>query len=152
MVRFSLALGIAALGCATLPAGSRMLLPSVTLSGLGGLHLEDVGVCADATLVVENPNPFPLVADRFTWQVALAGHPAGGGESIEGVTVPGFGTATVPVRLSMPTHQVLGSCWGIITEGTIPYRLDVVVYLNSKLGSFQIPVWTEGSVEIPALL
>lgn len=143
---------VLAAACATPPPGAQLVLPTVTLSRIGTLHLAEKGVYAEAEMLVENPNPFPLWVDKLDWRMTLRGHAAGVGESVGGVKVPPLGSAKVPVRLLMPPDRVLDSGLALLMEGGIPYRLDVVAHFKTPVMTFKVPVWTEGRLQGPGLL
>jgi LEA14-like dessication related protein len=145
-------LGLVA-GCVTGPAGApRLEPPRVLLKSIRAISVDAQGVTAQGTILVENPNPFPLRLDRVAYALTFEGRPTATGETTEPMDVPARGTVTAPVTMRAPVRAALAAGAVLLLMGELPYTLTLKLHFWSPVGSISVPLQQEGRLALRDLV
>jgi LEA14-like dessication related protein len=107
---------------------------------------------AQATIRVENPNPFPIRLSKVSYDVVLDQRVTGHGETASSLEIPGHGTAEAPVWMRAPIREAMAAAAVLMLMGEVPYELRMTAYLWTPLKDVEIPVSDEGVVKMQDLL
>ena len=145
----ALALGAAA--CATLGQyGFRR--PTVALEAINvtGVGLE--GGAMDLLLDVHNPNGYELRTTRIAVGIDLENTHFGDAALTRGYVLPAGDTTRVVVPVTFTWGGIGSAARGLLSDGTVQYKLNGRMDLDTPVGSRGVDLATEGTVTMRNLV
>jgi LEA14-like dessication related protein len=129
-------------GCAFLTQiPPQVAVADVALTGIG-LFNQSLSV----TLCVTNPNRAPIVFDRVTFRIAVAGAPLADGVTESAVAIPALASVLVPIAVETTIRNLAGQLMSTLETGSIVYRLSGVVQVAGL--PFGVPFSREGRLAL----
>lgn len=119
--------------------------PTVAFRGAELRGLGPGGGTVDVRVLVRNPNPYPLRAERATYRLLVGDSlEVGRGEATDSLAVPANDSAEVrlPVLVSLPALAQAGI--GALGAGAVAYRIVGEVRASTPVGSFPVPLDARG--------
>lgn len=136
---------------ATFAAGCRAVAdrvftpPTVAFRGAALRGMDAAGGTVDVLLLVRNPNPYALSAERATYRLLAAdSSEVGRGEAADSLRVPARDSAVLrlPVTVSWAALGRAGA--GALRAGVAEYRVVGEVRARTPVGTFPVPVDAPG--------
>jgi LEA14-like dessication related protein len=142
------AAGLAASGCQA-AVDRAFQRPTVAFHGAAVRAVGPEGGVMDVRLLVRNPNPYPLDAERATYRLLAAdSSELGRGEATDSLRVPARDSAVVrlPVAVSWAAlaRAGAGALGAAAAGGAVEYRVVGEVRVRTPVGAFPVPVDVPG--------
>jgi LEA14-like dessication related protein len=126
-----------------------------------GAALRDVGPdggVVDVRLLVRNPNPYALRAERATYRLLTADSvEVGRGEAADSLRVPARDSAEVRLPVTVAWEALARAGVGALAagaaRGAVEYRVVGEVRASTPVGSFPVPIDARGTarLKVPGL-
>ncbi len=116
-------------------AGCASLKPPTLI--VDGLHMGDVGVTGaalDVSFRVRNPNPEPLLIERFEYELSLNGHRLGRGYVADGLELIGFAEKKVDSRFDVNFLRVPGAVREVLLRDRVKAKVKGTFYVRQETG------------------
>ena len=149
---------IAVLTLLALPACSGIAERAFTrpVVAVRGVKVHSVGLTGgslDVSLLIANPNPYPLPVHRATYRFVLSDSTeVGRGESATAFTVPAHDSAAVQLPVDVSWQGLRAAARDASRDGTVDYRLTGTVTLDTPLGDPSVPFDVAGRFTPPPSL
>jgi LEA14-like dessication related protein len=144
-----LLLGLLVGACAG-PLTSDVEPPEVSLAGLGfsrpGLFEQELRI----DLRLRNPNDFEIGIDSVRFALEVNDQAFAHGRTTQELDLPALGEAVVPVKVNVPTNDLLDRVMALGTERRLDYRLTGEAELDS-LFFRKVPFAREGKLALPRI-
>jgi LEA14-like dessication related protein len=132
------------------PLTSEVEPPEVSLAGLAfsqpGLFEQELRI----DLRVQNPNDFDIGVDRVRFALEVNGKKFARGRTKEAFDLPALGEAVVPVKVNVPTNDLLDRVIALGADRRLEYRLSGEAELDSLFFP-KLPFEREGKLEMPRI-
>jgi LEA14-like dessication related protein len=154
--RLSRALALAAL--LTAPACSRIAERAFSRPTIGvrGVKVKSVGLTGgsfEVSLLIANPNPYPLPVKRAVYSFALTDSTeVGRGESAASFTLPAHDSTVVALPVDVSWQGLRAAARDAARDGTVDYLLKGSVTLDTPLGDPNVPFEEAGRFTPPPSL
>lgn len=107
--------------------------------------LGPAGGVVDVRLLVHNPNPYPLSAERATYRLLTADSvEVGRGEATDSLQVPAHDSAEVRLPVAVSWAALARAGAGALGTGAVDYRVVGEVRARTPVGTFPVPVDARG--------
>ena len=132
------------------PLTSDVEPPEASLAGLAfsqpGLFEQELRI----DLRVQNPNNFDIGIERVRFALEANDKKFARGRTTEAFDLPALGEAVVPVKVNVPTNDLLDRVMALGAERRIDYRLTGEAELDSLFFP-KVPFEHEGKLEMPRI-
>lgn len=119
--------------------------PTVAFRGAAVRGLGPEGGVVDVRLLVRNPNPYPLSAERATYRLLTADSvEVGRGEATDSLRVPARDSAEIRLPVAVSWAALARAGAGALGTGAVDYRVVGEVRARTPVGSFPVPVDARG--------
>jgi LEA14-like dessication related protein len=125
-----LGLGVA-LGCATVKP------PTLQVEGLKIGKLGVTGLAMDVSFRVRNPNPDPMLIERFEYELFLNGNRLGRGYEPNAVNVGGFQEERVSSRFDLNFLSLPGTVKDLLKDDRAKARAKGTFYVRQSSGGLK---------------
>lgn len=131
-------------GCATLVQEPRISVSSTSITGI-----DTSGIELEFSLEVENPNPFDLALQGYTFDLQIHSLPfSRGGSPLKHVFPAGKQS-----RMQLPMRVSYGDLIEIIKRqpdlDKIPYQMDASLNIETPAGDMMLPVKKADQISVP---
>ena len=126
--------------------------PTVAFRGATLRGVGPTGGVVDVRLLVRNPNPYPLSAERATYRLLTADSvEVGRGEATDSLRVPARDSAEVRLPVAVSWAALARAGAGALGTGAVDYRVVGEVRARTPVGTFPVPVDARGraALKIP---
>lgn len=96
-------------------------LPTLKLASLEAIHSPTLGLTVNASIEIENPNPFGLKLQGVRWNLAVAGKAIGEGIVARGAAIKPSSTTSYELSVNLDLSQL--KALGLKPSGSLPYLL-----------------------------
>lgn len=120
--------------------------PTVALRGVAVTGIGIGGAALGVTLVISNPNPYPLAATRASYRLLAGGDSTevGRGNATQPLSVGANDSATVTLPLDVSWSGLQRAGRGALRGGAVDYRVVGEVVADTPLGERPIPLDARG--------
>ena len=119
--------------------------PTVAFRGAAVRGVGAQGGVVDVRLLVRNPNPYPLDAERATYRLLAAdSSEVGRGEATDSLRVGARDSAEVRLPVAVSWAALARAGAGALGTGALDYRVVGEVRVRTPVGSFPVPVDAPG--------
>lgn len=133
-------------------ACSRPKPPTLTPEVARVVAVTPRGLDLDVEVRVDNPNPFPLIAERVKGTVYVDGdHKLADGAATPGSSIPSRGSARVPSRVHLAWENLSG-LGPLLLRETVPYTFRGEVTLGGEDLNITLPFSLAGQLSRSQLL
>jgi len=144
MKRLLLLVFIFLTGCTMFMAKPEVAVKDVTLAGL-----DRDGVKMDLQLAVTNPNSSSIKLNRYSYNLLISELPMTSGEQNGQYEFKGNTTTDIRLPLHVRYNDLLEILKRFPDPDHVPYQLTADFDLNTKFGTFTVPVAKRGDFAIP---
>ncbi len=135
--------GLVLPGCATLKP------PTLAVEGLHVGKLGITGAAMDVSFKLRNPNPDPMLVERFEYELFLNGNRLGRGYEPNAVNLAGFAEERVRSRFDMNFLSLPGVVKDLLDDNRVKARVKGHFYVRAANGSRKkLPFDADASVDI----
>ncbi len=138
---FGLAGSVAALAACTVWKKPAVAFEGITLHGLN----QD-GASLEVRLRVENPNSYRLVVKHFSYRLAVAGTPVGGGETDSNIAVEAKAGGDVELPVALDWRELKGRALDFLLSGGVEYSIEGEITFSTPIGTFRRPYGHSGKI------
>jgi LEA14-like dessication related protein len=130
-------------GCATLKP------PTLVVEGLHVGKLGISGAAIDVSFKLRNPNPDPMLVERFEYELFLNGNRLGRGYEPNAVNLAGFAEERVRSRFDMNFLSLPGAVKDLLNDNRAKARVKGHFFVKTASGSQKkLPFDADASVDI----
>ncbi len=127
--------------------------PTVAFRGAALRNVGPAGGVVDVRLLVRNPNPYPLRAERATYRLLTADSAeVGRGEAADSLSVPARDSAEVRLPVAVTWDALARAGAGVLAagaaSGAVEYRVVGEVRAWTPVGSFPVPIDARGRARL----
>ena len=138
-----IAAGLAFSGCASLKP------PTMVVEGLHVGKLGITGAAVDVSFKLRNPNPDPMLVERFEYELFLNGNRLGRGYEPNAVNLAGFAEERVRSRFDMNFLSLPGAVKDLLNDNRAQARVKGHFFVKTADGSQKkLPFDADASVDI----
>ena len=135
--------GLVLAGCASLKP------PTLVVEGLHVGKLGITGAAVDVSFKLRNPNPDPMLVERFEYELFLNGNRLGRGYEPNAVKLGGFAEERVKSRFDMNFLSLPGAVKDLLSDNRAKARVRGHFFVKTAGGSQKkLPFDADASVEI----
>jgi LEA14-like dessication related protein len=131
LLRGAAAAGLLLAGCATLKP------PTLQVEGLKVGKLGVTGVAMDVSFRVRNPNPEPMLVERFEYELFLNGNRLGRGYEPNAVNIGGFRDERVSSRFDLNLLSLPGTVKDLLRDDRARARAKGHFYVRQPNGNLK---------------
>jgi LEA14-like dessication related protein len=106
--------------------------PRVQVVDLGVQKIHITGLNLDVKFNLRNPNPVPLVIERFEYELRLNDRRVGEGFQPESLTIPAFDEQEVGSRLELGFVSVPQALVAILRQDRVRAHVDAIFHVQHK--------------------
>jgi len=143
--RPAVALGLALLSAC---ASAALKPPSLRVEGLRVDKLGITGAALDVKFRIQNPNPEPMLIERFQYELILNGHRMGRGYEADPVELEGFRDARVVSRFDVNLLSLPGTIKAILDEDRARARVEGTFYVREGRRLKHVPFDVDAEVDL----
>lgn len=138
--------GLALLGaCASAPP---LHPPSMRVEGLRVDKLGITGAALDVKFGIQNPNPTPILIDKFEYELILNGRRLGKGYQADPIEIDGFRDARVVSRFNLNLLKLPGTVKSILDQDHAAARVEGIFYVRQGRGISGLPFSADAEVDL----
>ncbi len=135
--------GLVLQGCASLKP------PTLVVEGLHVGKLGITGAAVDVSFKLRNPNPDPMLVERFEYELFLNDNRLGRGYEPNAVKLAGFGEERVRSRFDMNFLSLPGAVKDLLNDNRAKARVKGHFFVSTAGGSQKkLPFDADASVDI----
>ena len=144
-------LAVAQFGCSETPR--EIASPQVRLIGLSLVEGSAESQRFRVSLLITNPNPFPLPIEQYRFSLRLAGEGRLNGNSTLAVTLPAQDDETIRLDVDSDMVSSLSRLLALVQgpENTLPYEIDGELIVDRQFYN-SLPFHTSGQVPLSTSL
>ena len=125
--------------------------PTVAFRGATVRGVGPEGGVVDVRLLVRNPNPYPLSAERASYRLlASDSSEVGRGEAVDSLSVPARDSAELRLPVAVSWAALARAGVGALGTGALEYRVVGEVRARTPVGTFPVPVDAPGRAVLKA--
>lgn len=128
---------VLALTAAVLPACATLKTPTLAVEGLRVGKVGITGVTMNVGFKVRNPNPEPLLIERFEYELFLNGNTLGRGYQADAINVDGFREERVTSRFDLNFLRVPGAVKDLIDQNRVRARAKGTFFVRESDGGLR---------------
>jgi LEA14-like dessication related protein len=141
----TLGLALLALSCATTRT------PTLQVEGLRVDRVRVTGAGLNVNFRVQNPNPEPLLIERFEYELKLNGRRLGRGYHAESVPLEGFKDARVASRFALNFLSLPGTVRAILEQDRARVSVSGAFYVRQGSGLKKLGFKNDANVDLKKL-
>lgn len=123
--------------------------PTVAFRGAAVRAVGPEGGVVDVRLLVRNPNPYPLSAERATYRLLAAdSSEVGRGEATDSLRVPARDSAEVRLPVTVAWAALARAGAGALGTGEVAYRVEGEVRVRTPVGAYPVPIDAPGRARL----
>jgi LEA14-like dessication related protein len=146
------AAALLAAGCSRI-AERAFARPTIAVRGVKVKSVGLTGGAIQVSLVIANPNPYPVPVHRAVYNFALKDSTeVGRGESAAAFTLPAHDSALVDLPVDVSWQGLRAAARDASQDGTVDYVLKGTVTLDTPLGNPNVPFQVAGRFTPPPAL
>jgi LEA14-like dessication related protein len=126
-----------ALAVVALPACATLKPPTLAVEGLKVGKLGVTGVTMNVGFKVRNPNPEPLLIERFEYELFLNGNRLGRGYQPDAMSVEGFREERVASRFDLNFLRVPGAVKDLLDDDRVKARAKGTFFVRRPSGELR---------------
>jgi len=138
----ALAVVVVGASCATLKA------PTLAIDGLKVGDMGITGAAVDVRFRVRNPNPEPIVVERFEYELFLNGRRLGRGYEPKGFALEGFAEDKVASRFDVNLLRLPGAVKDVLEEDRGKARVKGHFYVRQGDGTKKLGFDSDAEVDL----
>ena len=129
---------------------SKVEKPEVQLTNVLFKDVTLLQTTLDATIRIDNLNPFPLEISGAVHRIYLNGVDIGKARSAEKLSIPSLGTAEQQISVQLSHMSMLTKIQNLMAADTLNYKISSTFYSSGNLGLKTISTEQSGSVNLGA--
>ncbi|MCR9142466.1 MAG: LEA type 2 family protein [bacterium] len=95
---------------------------------------------------IQNPNPSDVVVDRVVFDLYTGDNKVADGKHNENITVPAGEQRSIKIEVATTPSQLGNTLLkALMSNGSVDYRVDGTVYIDTVLGEIPYPINLEGN-------